>query len=123
MPGQVLLGDFESNVMAETSRETLRLGTVEFVERMRAAVWKLSGIRLAGEAVREIRCYLTGPQAGDGSYGINRYRVCDKHGIKHALFNAKINIHPEAGESIFLGIRNQAFEDLEFDVTLPQGAL
>jgi len=119
----VLLGDFEANVMAETSRETLRLGTVEFVEQMRAAVWKLGGIRLAGEAVREVRCYLTGPQALDGSYGINRYRVCDKHGIKHALFNAKINIHQEAGESIFLGIRNQAFEDLEFDVTLPQGAL
>ena len=120
MPGQVLLGDFEANVMAETGGETLRLGTVEFVERMRAAVWKLSGIRLAGEAVREIRCYLTGPQAADGTYGINRYRVSDKHGIKHALFNAKINIHREAGDSIFLGIRNQAFEDLELDATLQQ---
>ncbi len=123
MPGQVLLGDFEARVMEETGGETLRLGTTEFVERMRAAVSKLSGIRLAGEAVREIRCYLTGPQALDGSYGINRYRVADKHGIQHALFNAKINIHREAGESIFLGIRNQAFEDLELDATLPQAAL
>ena len=109
--------------MTETGSETQRLGTVEFVERMRAAVSKLSGIRLAGEAVREIRCYLTGPQAGDGSYGINRYRASDKHGIKHALFNAKINIHREAGESIFLGVRNQAFEGLELDATLRQAAL
>ena len=76
---------------------------------LRAAVSKLSGIRLAGEAVREIRCYLTGPQAGDGTYGISRYRVADKHGIRHALYNAKINIHREAGDSIFLGVRNQAF--------------
>jgi len=106
MPGQVLLGDFEANVMEETGGETLRLGTIEFVERMRAAVSELSGIRLAGEAGREIRCYLTGPQAVDGTYGISRYRVPDKHGIKHALFNAKINIHREAGDPIFLGIRN-----------------
>jgi hypothetical protein len=123
MPGQVLLGDFEAHAMTETGGETQRLGTIEFVERMRAAVSKLSGIRLAGEAVREIRCYLTGPQAGDGSYGINRYRASDKHGIKHALFNAKINIHREAGDSIFLGVRNQAFENLELDATLPQAAL
>jgi hypothetical protein len=58
---QVLLGDFEAHAMTETGGETLRLGTIELVERMRAAVSKLSGIRL------------------DGSYGINRYRVSDKH--------------------------------------------
>lgn len=103
MPGQLLLGEFQ----------TLQLGTVEFVERMRKAVWNLSGIPVAGEAVREIKCYLTGPRHSDGTYRINRYVVSDKHGIRHPVFNAKINIHREAGESIFLGIRDQEIHGLE----------
>ncbi len=80
---------------------------------MREAVWSLNGIRIAGEAVREIRCYLTGPRSADGGYGVTRYLRADKHGFSHSMFNAKINIHREAGESIFLGSREQDVQGLE----------
>src|SRR5437879_8068719 len=97
MPGQVLLGDFEASAMVETGGETLRLGTIESVECRRAAVSKVSGLRLAGEAVREIRCYLTGPQAGDGRYGLNRHRRCDQPGIQPALVTGELTLHRQAG--------------------------
>jgi class 3 adenylate cyclase len=119
MPGQVLLGDFVADVLESRTGRTLRLGTVDFVERMREAVWNLSGIPVAGEAVREIRCYLTGPPAGDGAYAVNRYAVADKHGFRHPVFNAKINIHREAGDPIFLGMRNEDVRGLELQATMP----
>lgn len=119
MPGQVLLGDFVADVVEIRTGRALRLGTVDFVEHMRQAVWNLSGVPVAGEAVREIRCYLTGPRAGDGAYAVNRYAVSDKHGFRHPVFNAKINIHREAGDPIFLGMRNEDVRGLELEATLP----
>jgi class 3 adenylate cyclase len=118
-PGQVLLGDFVADMVEGRTGRALRLGTVDFVERMREAVWNLSGIPVAGEAVREIRCYLTGPPAGNGAYAVNRYAVSDKHGLRHPVFNAKINIHREAGDPIFLGMRNEDVRGLELEATLP----
>jgi hypothetical protein len=105
-PGQVLLGEFEANVTDESGASS-RLGTIEFVDRMREAVWDLNGMRIAGEAIREIKCYLTGARLDDGRYGVTRYQTADKHGFRHSMFNAKINIHREAGEPIFLGTRDQ----------------
>lgn len=114
MPGQILLGEFQANVEQQNGA-SLRLGTVEFVERMREAVWDLNGVRLAGEAVREIKSYLTGPRQADGRYRVTRYVAADKHGFRHVMFNAKINIHRETGEPILLGAREQDLEGLEID--------
>jgi hypothetical protein len=114
MPGQILLGEFQANVEQQNGA-SLRLGTVEFVERMRAAVWDLTGVRLAGEAVREIKSYLTGPRSADGRYRVTRYVAADKHGFRHVMFNAKINIHRETGDPILLGAREQDLKGFEID--------
>ena len=37
----------------------------------------------------------------------NRYYLRDKHGTTRAVYNAKINIHHDKAEPIFLGIRNE----------------
>ena len=65
-----------------------------------------AGIRLAGEYVREIRCYLTGPRRDDGSFGTSRYGAIDKHGAYRRMYNAKINIHRRDASPIYLGIRD-----------------
>lgn len=112
IPGQVLLGDFTADIVNEQGR-TLRIGTLDFVEHMRRTVWDLRGIPLAGEGIREIKCYLTGPLQADGTFAVNRYCAVDKHGFRHAVFNAKLNIYCEAGEPIFLGVRGEEIKSLE----------
>jgi hypothetical protein len=73
---------------------------------MQQEVNTLAGIRLAGDVVREIRCYLTGPRRADDTFGISRFRAVDKHGAARHMFNAKLNIHRHDAAPIFLGIRD-----------------
>jgi hypothetical protein len=103
MAGQIVIGDFpqprlESGEQVESA--------ADFVSRMQREVTDLAGIRLAGEHVRDIRCYLTGPLRPDGAYGISRYGGIDKHGMLRWMFNAKINIHRRDASPIYLGIRD-----------------
>ena len=55
--------------------------------------------------IQNIRCYLTGRNAGSGAFLVNRYHLRDKHSTMRTVYNAKINIHCDAAEPIFLGIR------------------
>lgn len=102
MPGQIVIGDFPQQGSGSGSIEP----APDFVERMQREVTDLAGIRLAGEHVREIRCYLTGPLRPDRGYGVSRYGAFDKHGAFRRMFNAKINIHRQDASPIFLGIRD-----------------
>lgn len=102
MPGQIVIGDFPQKEAGAEAVES----AADFVERMQREVTDLAGIRLAGEHVRDIRCYLTGPLRPGGGYGISRYGAIDKHGIFRRMFNAKINIHRQDASPIYLGIRD-----------------
>jgi hypothetical protein len=98
LPGQILLGDFAT--------------TPAFVEGTAATLEQLNGLDISGGRVESILCYLTGRRRGGGHYGINRYHLRDKHGTTRSVYNAKINIHLDKGEPIFLGLRSddlQAF--------------
>ena len=122
MPGQILIGDFHSAASAEgeTDAAAQEIATApQFVERMQQEVSDLAGLRLAGEEVREIRCYLTGPHHADGAFGISRYCCRDKHGATHHMFNAKINIHRRDAEPIFLGIRDADMHGFELSPVAP----
>jgi len=48
---------------------------------------------------------LTGKQEREGRYSVTRYLIADKHGLRHAAYNAKINIFRENGRPIFLGLQ------------------
>lgn len=102
MPGQIVIGDFPQQGADAVAVES----APDFVARMQREVTDLAGMRIAGEHVRDIRCYLTGPLRPDGGYGISRYGAVDKHGAFRRMFNAKINIHREAAAPIYLGIRD-----------------
>jgi hypothetical protein len=105
MPGQILIGDFAAIGTSADPAAAMPAAT-HFVERMQQEVNELAGIRLAGDVVREIRCYLTGPRRGDDTFGISRYGAVDKHGTARRMFNAKLNIHRHDAAPIFLGIRD-----------------
>jgi hypothetical protein len=99
LPGQILLGDFAT--------------TPAFVEGTAATLEQLNGLDISGGRVQSILCYLTGRRLGGGHYGINRYSLRDKHGTTRTVYNAKINIHLDKAEPIFLGLRSddlQAFD-------------
>lgn len=106
MPGQIVIGDFPQQDGADAPISASVESALEFVARMQREVTDLAGIRLAGEHVRDIRCYLTGPLRPDGSYGVSRFGAIDKHGIFRRMFNAKINIHRRDASPIYLGIRD-----------------
>ena len=71
-----------------------------------ATLNQLNGLEISGGRIKNIRCYLTGPSRDGGRYLVDRYHLRDKHGATRTVYNAKINIHRDNAEPIFLGIRS-----------------
>ena len=107
LPGQILLGDFETEVAAGPSQPVIRYSTLEFVEKTAATLDQLNGLEISGDRVDNIRCYLTGQNIGGNRFPVNRYHILDKHGTSRAVYNAKINIHREQATPIFLGVQRE----------------
>ena len=104
LAGQILLGDFELKEELAPGK-FIRHDTVDFVERTATTLDHLNGLAISGGNIENIRCYLTGKSLGGGRYMVNRYHIRDKHGTTRIVYNAKINIHRENAEPIFLGIQ------------------
>ena len=127
LPGQILLGDFHTSLGDGEAGAPVTRDTIEFVEDTAATLDQLAGLEISGGRVSSIRCYLTGRRLESGGHFIHRYHLRDKHGSTRQVYNAKINIHREGADPIYLGIQN---EDLaNFDAELealrrqPEGAL
>ena len=111
LPGQILLGDFMTSLDVGGSGNEARQDTLDFVENTAATLDQLNGLDISGGRIANIRCYLTGRALDGGRYLVNRYHLRDKHGTTRTVYNAKINIHRENGEPIFLGIQNEELWD------------
>ncbi len=107
LPGQILIGDFRIETMEEKTRRKIRYDTLDFVESTAATLDQLHGLNISGGSIENIRCYLTGNSLGAGRYMVNRYHIVDKHGTTRTVYNAKINIHRDNAEPIFLGIQSE----------------
>ncbi|MEJ6006225.1 hypothetical protein WG899_11745 [Paucibacter sp. AS339] len=107
LPGQIVVGKFNTLMRSETSGEIQRIDSIEFVERTRRPLKQLNGLSLAGAEIDEIACYLTGRRDARGEFGISEFEISDKHGLPHRVYNAKINIHRRQGQPIFLGLREE----------------
>ncbi len=105
LPNQILLGDFVIELDEGNGRE--EVNTLDFVERTSATLGQLKGLTIAGDRIENISCYLTGHREEGNPFPISRYRIHDKHGIGRAVYNAKINIHRQKDEPIFLGVQNE----------------
>jgi hypothetical protein len=110
LPGQILLGDFVTQLDGTGTGRAIRYDTLAFVENTASTLDQLNGLNISGGNITNILCYLTGPRLPGGPFMVNRYYLRDKHGTTRAVYNAKINIHRDRAETIFLG-RQQ--EDLE----------
>ncbi len=111
LPGQILVGDFMTDIESHTDTGTLRVepnvDAVTFLERAQGNLSQLSGMVLSGDKVTAIKCYLTGENMGAGQFNIRRLTIKDKHGLSRVAFNAKVNIYREAAQPILLGIQDK----------------
>jgi hypothetical protein len=118
LPGQIILGDFDTPLPDDFTGESMRYDTLDFVENTAATLDQLNGLEIAGGRIGSIRCYLTGPSLDGGYYLVDRYHLVDKHGVTRTVYNAKINIYRDQAEPIFLGIRSDhlgAFDATKVD--------
>lgn len=122
LPGQILVGKFNTLMRDAASGAVQRIDSVDFVERTRQPLKVLNGLALGGAEIDEIACYLTGPRDDSvlghdrrddpgEAYDISEYEIADKHGRHHRVYNAKINIHRRHGEPIYLGLREDDLGD------------
>jgi len=107
LPGQILIGEFEVDMADEVGTGVTRVSSLDFVERTARSLEGLRGMVVTGDEIASISCYLTGAPLATGGYGVSRYELRDKHGLSHPVYNAKINIHRQRAESIYLGIRHR----------------
>ena len=108
LSGQIVLGDFVTPLGTGADGPAVACDTADFVENAAATLDPLNGLDISGGRISNIRCYLTGRSGGMGGYMVNRYCLRDKHGAERIVYNAKINIHREGRDPIFLGIQNEA---------------
>ena len=88
-PGQVLIGDFRRPLDMNGNLTN----SLDFVIKADGAFAAFDDIHINGATVTGIRCYLTGPESLDGDYAVQRFRISDKHGFDHFVFNQKFNIY------------------------------
>jgi len=110
-PEQVIVGDF--NVLMperENVPARVRMDAAAFIDCLQDSLNVVRGIKLSGERVMSIKCYLTGPGNETDGYAIARHRFVDKHGRAFVAYNAKINIFRENGPPILLGLQESDLE-------------
>ena len=110
LPGQILVGDFRTEMPADRQSGALPVDSVDFVDMATRTVGQLAGIELSGERVDAIRCYLTGPRLTNGEFTVRRIVINDKHGISRRVYNAKVNIYRQNAEPILLGIEDRVLD-------------
>jgi hypothetical protein len=113
LPGQILLGDFTYQLRGSTIDKGMRLDTLDFVQKTAAKLGELKGLDISGGRVEDIRCFLTGRSLGQGRFLVSRYHVQDKHGATRTVYNAKMTIHRDKAEPLFIGIRSEDLANFE----------
>lgn len=106
LPGQILLGEFNTEMNDDKTGNVISYDTLDFIEKTAAGLDQIKGLVVAGDYIDNILCYLTGQRVSDDRFTVTRYPIRDKHGMTRAVYNAKINIHLHQAETIFLGIQD-----------------
>ena len=111
-PEQILIGEF-----ARPTPGGDVLNPLEFAGMVNEKMRALTGRKIYGNRLNEVKFYLTGQRINQ-EYRVDRFNIHDKHGLKHVAYNAKINFHFEDGTSIYLGLptvearRNRSFDEI-----------
>ena len=100
---QILFADFAHGNRGEGDAVDPRA----FIERAdEATIAPLAGVEIGGAVVERIAVYLTGPRSDDGTFGVRRLSIVDKHGRHHVACNAKVNVVLRNSPPLFLGLQD-----------------
>jgi hypothetical protein len=108
LPGQILVGDFLRP--DQDSREHMH--PVDFITRACTQGDAFKDLMVSDHEIVGIKSYLTGKRLSDNKFTVRRYKVKDKHGFLHHLFNAKVNIETDRGP-IYLGLQTGDLNSFE----------
>jgi hypothetical protein len=117
LQNQILIGDFYvgATKFDATGSPADRYDATTFLQKAQERLQVFKDVNLAREKVTAIKCYLTGHSVGNSGFNICRYNFDDKHGFRHSVFNAKVNLHRANSEQIFLGRLTKDLEDFRAD--------
>jgi hypothetical protein len=109
---QVLIGGFRRPLDNVPGRE---VDTPMFMTQAAAAMSRLSGLEIGDIVLTDIRSYLTGAELKDGRYGVEGFKIKDKHGFLHECFNANVVLLDETGSRTELGMKRQGLAKFQAD--------
>ncbi|MBM3545780.1 MAG: hypothetical protein FJX54_02405 [Alphaproteobacteria bacterium] len=110
LSSQVLIGAFRRPLDNVPGRE---VDTPMFMTQAAAAMAKLSGLEVGDFPLTELRSYLTGAELKEGRYGVEGFKIEDKHGYLHECFNANVVMVDEMGTRTELGVKRSELDKFE----------
>jgi hypothetical protein len=103
---QLLIGEFHCEQAApgaSTVKSITAVSAASFVSACDRELHTLHGIPLSGKNINAMSCRLTEGMEGDGQLRPRRFRIVDKHGLSHFVYNLQIEINLE-GRNLCLGL-------------------
>jgi len=103
---QLLVGEFhcaQAGVASETVKSITAVPVTSFVSACNRQLHTLHGIPLSGKRIDTMNCWLTEGVEKDGQARPRRFRIVDKHGLSHFVYNLQIEIALE-GRKLSLGL-------------------
>ncbi len=114
IPGQILVGDFMAPMPDWDQGVVVEINTPQFIHKTQETLSGLEGVVMSGDAINNIKCYLTGDRLDDNNFAVSRFLITDKHGLTRNAFNAKVNIYRQDADPIFLGRRTADLGGFEY---------
>lgn len=99
---QIVIGEFQRP--DDATGEILSAD--RFVQLVARRLAEIKGISVLGNPLQRFSLYLTGPRLADGTFGIQKIRIVDKHGFEHFGYNGKVNVFLESGETFYCGLQH-----------------
>lgn len=101
---QLLIGEFHCEQAGSGSVKSITaVSAASFVSACNRALQAICGIPLSGKRINAMSCRLTEGIEGDGQVRPRRFRIVDKHGLSHFVYNLQIEIDLE-GRKLCLGL-------------------
>jgi len=99
---QIVVGEFQ-----RPDDQTGEMLSVDaFIRLVAQRLADIKGLSILGNPLQRFSLYLTGPRLADGSFGVQKLRIVDKHGFEHFGYNGKVNVFLESGETFYCGLQH-----------------
>jgi hypothetical protein len=73
---------------------------------------RLEGTSIPGGTISAVRVFFTGPSTDNG-FAIRNYYITDKHGLRHACYNAKLDIETANKQSYAFGLLDKDLDKFD----------